>query len=188
MINKTFILSAVLICALFFSGWLIQQMNNNAMNATVNPPDTPDTFMEKATYVKLDQNGNLHSKIYVSKMKHYPSNDTSYFTTPRVIFYNQNHVPWDITANEGKSQSGVSQVFLWDNVKIHQPAGPNSHELTMTTTNLTIFPEKQFAQTDQPVTIIEPGSVINSVGLRANLNTGEVQLLSHARGVYEATN
>ena len=101
-------------------------------------------------------------------------------------FDDQNHVPWIITADNGQSQAGVSQVHLWGNVKLLQPPARNSHNMTMTTSSLIIFPEKQLAQTDQPVVITEPGTVINGVGLRANLNTGEIQLLSQARGVYKS--
>ena len=56
----------------------------------------------------------------------------------------------------------------------------------MKTSQLYVFPDKQYAETDKPVTIEQPGSVINSVGLRAFMDTGKVELLSQARGTYEA--
>jgi lipopolysaccharide export system protein LptC len=143
--------------------------------------------MVKAIYTRMDEQGLLASQIYTSKMTHYPHDDVSKFTDPRIIIFTQDRQPWNVTAEQGVSQHGITQVTLQNNVNVHQNAGPNNQELTLTTSSLTIFPETQTAYTNQPVTIIQPGTVINSVGLHADLKKGVVELLSKASGVYETT-
>lgn len=185
MTKRSLLLSILLSVALTYSGWLILQSANNPKNLT-NQADTPDAFMINASYLRLDQDGNPHSRIYTPKMIHYAANDVSHFMSPHIIMYGKDDAPWDITSDKGNSESGVTQIHLHDNVKIHQPAGPNNNELTMTTTSLTIHPNTKTAETDQAVTIIQPGTVITSVGLQADLKKGEVDLLSQAKGIYEA--
>lgn len=187
MTKRTFFLATILIFALIFSGYLIRQITSNRATAAHNSTDTPDSFMVNATYLRMDQNGNLHNKIFVTKMLHYTNNNMSDFTNPKVIIYGKDQSPWNITANYGQSEAGIEKVYLWNNVKIHQAASTNNSEMTITTTKLTIFPQTQSAETDQPITIIQPGEQVNSVGLKANLQKGEVQLLSQAKGVYQAT-
>lgn len=186
MSKKTFVLSLVLVSALAFSTWLIRKSITEEQTTAHNSTDTPDAFMVNATYVRMDQNGNIHNKIFVSRMEHYAANDTSDFTNPEVMIYGQDQMPWKVTANYGQSESGIEEVHLWDNVKIHQSAGTNNNELTITTNSLTIFPQEQSAATNQPITIAQPGTVVNSVGLKANLQKGEVQLLSQAKGTYKS--
>jgi lipopolysaccharide export system protein LptC len=187
MTKRTLILSTTLIGALIFSAWLIHKTTSEPSTLAQNLPDRPDAFMINATYLGMDENGNLHNQIYLPKMTHYIKNNTSEFTDPQIIIYGKNHEPWLITAKFGQSKFGVEEVQLWKNVKIHQPAGPKNRELTITTSSLTFFPKHQSASTDEAITIAQPGAVVNSVGLRANLNKGEVQLLSRAKGVYEAS-
>lgn len=185
--QRTLYLSALLVVALAFSAWLIQEINSDATSTAHNLSDTPDSFMLKAIYTRTNEQGNLENQIYASKMTHYSQDDVSKFTDPQIIIFTQDRKPWNITAQQGVSLHGITQVTLQNNVKVHQSAGPNNQELTLTTSSLTIFPQQQTAQTDQPVKIIQPGTVINSVGLKADMKKGEVDLLSKARGVYETT-
>lgn len=183
MSQRTFILITLLILALIFSVWLIHNMMGHSHSSSTTA-NSPDAFMINATYLRTDINGNPRSRIHVSKMIHYQANDMSDFSNPEIFLYDTNHAPWHITATYGQSQSGIQQVHLWDNVVIHQAAGANNSEMNITTSSLIIFPETESASTDQPITITQPGAVVNSVGLRANLHKGEVQLLSRAHGVY----
>lgn len=187
MMQRTLYLSALLVMALAFSAWLIQQIGSENTAGTHNSNNTPDSFMVKAIYTRMNDLGQLSSRIYTSQVVHYPHDDVSNFKDPNIIVFTPDREPWNVTAQQGVSQHGVTQVTLKNNVRVHQNAGPNNQELTLTTNSLTIFPENQTAQTDQPVTIIQPGTLINSVGLRADLKKGVVELLSKARGVYETT-
>lgn len=184
MTKRSLFLSLALLFSLAFSIWLIHDtLQSNPVIAANDT--TPDAFILNAHYIRMDKNGNPHLQIYTPQMTHYITHDISNFVTPHFIIYNANSSPWDVTAKYGTSIAGIDQVHLWDDVKIHQAASANNSELTMTTSSLDIFPKKRTASTDQAVTITQPDATINSIGLRANLQKGEIHLLSHARGVYE---
>jgi lipopolysaccharide export system protein LptC len=47
---------------------------------------------------------------------------------------------------------------------------------------LHIIPEKDFAETDKPVTITEPRAIIHAVGMELNSKTRVIRLISSVRG------
>ncbi|MDF1759533.1 MAG: LPS export ABC transporter periplasmic protein LptC [Coxiellaceae bacterium] len=144
----------------------------------------PDAYMVNAVYEDYDDDGRLHAFLKTPKMTHFPDKDSAQFLTPDVIMYTAAHVPWHVTAQHGRSQHGTSKVFLWGDVIIHQPTRSGLPETTIKTSQMTIYPDRQYAETKKPVTIIRPGSITQGIGLKANFKTGIFQLLSHSRGQY----
>jgi lipopolysaccharide export system protein LptC len=151
----------------------------------INASDAPDFFMTNATYVEFDQNGNISNQFYTTKITHFVANNNYIFDNPRMKMYNPNEQPWDITANKGRSESGKSKVYLWDNVKVTQAASPNNPDFDITTTSLTVYPDIKFAETNDPVTIIQGGSVAKAIGAKADFKSGTVSLLSNVECQYQ---
>lgn len=188
MSKQSFISALLLLTALLFSVWFIYKSDHTATTIAHNSKTTPDAFMIGAEYASFDVNGQLRNSIIVPKMLHYPANNVSEFTDPSMVFYSNKAEPWHVSANSGQSQGGIEEIHLWDNVRIHQPAGPKNREVTINTNSLTIFPREESVITNAPITIKQPGAEVYAVGLRANLKKGEVQLLSGAKAVYQALN
>ena len=101
-----------------------------------------------------------------------------------MIMINKSGKRWNTTAKFGRSFFGDKKIWLWNHVVIHQTNKAGGDPTTMKTVFLTIFPHQQFAETNKPVVIIQPGTIVNSVGLRAHMQQGTIRLLSHARGEY----
>jgi lipopolysaccharide export system protein LptC len=49
-----------------------------------------------------------------------------------------------------------------------------------------VFPQQQYAQTEQPVRIDGAGGVSTGTGMKAYLKESRIHLLSNVRGQYEA--
>ncbi len=144
----------------------------------------PDGYMINAVYQDYNDEGRLHALLKTPKMTHYPDNDTTQFLSPDVIMYTSQQIPWHITSEHGQSKQGADKVLLWGNVVIHQPNRPGSPETTIKTTQITVYPNEQYAQTKKAVSIKRPGSITNAIGLNANFKTGIFKLLSNSRGHY----
>ena len=145
----------------------------------------PDAFMHNVSYFQYDYRGLLHSYLNAPLIVHYPWEDSSYFNHPYYLIYTDKRVPWAVVANQGKSQGGVRQVYLWDHVKIHESQQPTEPETTIITRALTIFPNRFFAKTNKDVIIIQPNSTVKAAGMTADLKKGIVHFLSHSIGIYE---
>ena len=90
-----------------------------------------------------------------------------------------------MTSQTAKSLNGTSVFYLRDHVKIQQLNTTQHLATTLLTQFLTLYPKQNVAITDAPVTIEQPGLKINAKGLRADLNSGNIELLSNARGHYD---
>lgn len=152
----------------------------------LNTADAPDFFMTNATFIEFDQNGKIINQFYTGKITHFVANNNYIFDNPRIKMYNSNEQPWDITANKGRSEGGKSKIYLWDNVKVIQAASPNSPDFDITTASLTVYSDIKFAETNDPVIIIQGGSIAKAVGAKADFKSGTVSLLSNVECQYQA--
>jgi lipopolysaccharide export system protein LptC len=145
----------------------------------------PDSFVTNITVLLMNPDtGKPQDQLFSPKMLHYPVDNTTDITTPHFIIFGSDPEPWDITSVYGKAKNGINTVKLWQDVKIHQAANSKNPAITMTTSELTIFPQQRIVQTQAPVRISSTSGIIHAVGLHANLNTGSISLLSKARGEY----
>ncbi len=147
-------------------------------------PGHYDSFMTNVHGIKLDKFGKPHDELTTPNIKHYLKNDSATAQTPVFIFYGKKGPPWHVQGDIANSINGNKIVYLIGHVKIVQPPGLNSQNVTMTTTKMTIYPNRSFAETDQPVTIRQPGSIVHGVGMTADLNSGKIKILSQTHGMY----
>ncbi len=144
----------------------------------------PDAWMENVVAIIINKAGSPALKVEAPKMVHYADHDTTHIETPHITMYRQSPEPWYINSNYATATQGLDQIYFWDNVVIHHISDVANPTTTMTTTTLTVFPDKQIAQTNDRVTVVQPDTTIHGIGMLANLNDGTVQLLSQARGEY----
>lgn len=186
MNQKTLWFSLILLIGAGLSIFLmVSRENQTKENKT---PNGVNAFMIQPAYIDFNQKGLLHSQLDAKQMEHFVRLDMSKFIDPKILIYTEDRVPWHITSKYGRSQQGSKKVFLYNHVVLHQPQEPNHPETTIYTSELTVYPDRSFAETNKKVKITRPGTVIHGKGIRANLKTGIVKLLTKSRGVYEPEN
>jgi lipopolysaccharide export system protein LptC len=153
-------------------------------NTSPNSKQLPDAFMEDITAFIMDKQGNLNMKIVTPKMVHFTENDTTMLSSPQLTLYRNSPNPWLVTANYAKATEGIENVHFWDNVVIHHDADENNPTTLIKTSTLMVHPNKQTAETNQLVTMIQPSLVVKAIGMQADMNSGDIKLLSHAKGEY----
>jgi lipopolysaccharide export system protein LptC len=176
--------SALLILAVLLSSWSIIISRSSQETDTRENPKEADSYMENIQAIILNKDGKPSLKLVAPKMVHYPENDSTEMTTPRVTIYRHSPKPWYIDSDYAKTKDGINEIQFSQNVYIHHPADTENPTTSMTTDTLTIFPNKQLASTDQAITFIQPDTTIHAIGMLANLNEGTIKLLSQAKGEY----
>lgn len=171
--------------ALLLSGWSIFIANHaRDKQQVVHNANEPDAYMENVTATILNKNGMPSLKVSTPKLIHYALNDTTDVLKPNVTIYRNSPKPWYINSEYAKATGGTAQILFWDHVLIHHPADTANPITTMETATLTVYPDKEIAATDQPVTIQQPDTIVHAIGMLANMNDGTVKLLSKAQGEY----
>ncbi len=173
----------ILGCAL--STWLaFYSFQNSATDVSTNQSDTPDSFMKEVQHTRYNEQGLWESSFYTPNMVHYPKQKTAVLDDPRLNSRGENQLHWIINAKHGIAHDDGETIYLKNQVVIRREDTGSLKVATLTTNALTAYPKRKYIETDQPVKIIQPGSIINSTGFNANLDTGEIRLLSHTDSTY----
>lgn len=183
MTYRNTIFSLIMLIALSLTAWTTMSYRPKE---TVIPQSTslPDAFMEDVSALIMDKQGRPKMRIVTPKMVHYVENDTSQLTSPKLTIYRQSPQPWYITSKHATATQGVEHVLFWDNVNVQHSADQNNPATLIQTPKLLVHPKKQTAETTEFITMTQPNTVIKATGMEADMNTGNIKLLSEAKGVY----
>jgi lipopolysaccharide export system protein LptC len=149
-------------------------------------PDMPDAFMEQVSAIFMNKQGRPNMKIVTPQLTHYPKDDRTELMSPQVTLYRKSPTPWLITASHCRATDGIENVYFWDNVIIHHAASNRNPATIIKTATLTVYPNKETANTQDLVTMLQPDTTIKAIGMTADMNSGDIKLLSQTWGEYEA--
>ena len=151
----------------------------------------PHTYLTEVEIRQFDQDGALHYQmnsplIRSFQVKDSPSTeDYSLFQTPVFVLVNDPQKPgWFVTAQEGRLDSENKWFTLTQDVLARQTSEKHG-ETTLTTTDLRLNTQDQFAETGKAVTMRAAKSEITGVGMRADMKREHIELLSNVKGTYE---
>jgi lipopolysaccharide export system protein LptC len=146
---------------------------------------TIDYYAINAHTVQYLPDGTLQYQMTADKVEHLKASEITHLTKPVMDIYRGTTFPWHVRSERAEVNPDGSQVELIDAVRLNR-TDPQSRETVITTSRATVFPQKQYAQTDQNVRIDGAGGVTTAKGMQAYLNDSKIHLLSTVRGQYEA--
>ena len=146
---------------------------------------SPDWFMITAKATKTDETGQMVGRIQSPLLRHYTLDNRIAITMPFFILYDKDRLPWHITAEKSDIFQGKDQrIEFYGHVLVKQMPGKNSNEVTLMTEHFTYYPKTSQAFTKEPVTIMEPGATVHSVGFQADFKQSIIKFLSQSQTQY----
>lgn len=157
---------------------------DGSQNDRFAPAGEPDLFMEKATITQFDDRGGVRYRLVSDEVRHYEQEGLTRLVAPNLTLNRAPQPPWFARANHGfvrdtdtPSGNTTEVILLREDVHLEQRM-PNRVEITCST--LSIYPDRQFAETDQPVIIDTAAGRSSAAALSGDLNTGVLKLSSIA--------
>ncbi|WP_425913423.1 LPS export ABC transporter periplasmic protein LptC [Pseudomonas sp. GWSMS-1] len=148
--------------------------------------DNAIDFYATNTYtVQYQTDGKLHYELTADKVEHIKASDISLMTSPNMNLFRGTELPWKIRSERGEVSPGGTEVELIERVRVDR-TDAKGRPTVLTTSRLTVFPEKEYAQTQQAVRIVAANGVTTAQGMKAYMNDGRMLLLSNVRGQHEA--
>jgi lipopolysaccharide export system protein LptC len=144
-----------------------------------------DYYATNAHSVQFLPDGRLQYEMTSDKVEHLKATEVTLLTNPDLNMFRGTEFPWHVQSEKGEVNPDGTQVELIDSVRITRFDEKNRRTL-ITTTRMTVFPQQQYAQTEQPVRIDGAGGVSTGTGMKAYLKESRIHLLSNVRGQYEA--
>ena len=144
-----------------------------------------DYYATNAKSVQFLPDGKVQYEMTSDKVEHVKASEVTLLTNPDMNIYRGTEFPWHVTSKRGEVNPDGTEVELIDSVRVAR-TDDKKRETVITTSRMTVFPQKQYAQTDRDVRIQAAGSVTTATGMKAYLNDSRMNLLSNVRGQYEA--
>ena len=145
------------------------------------PRNDPDLYMLNAQIKRYANNGFLAYQLSADRFTHFPLTNLTTLVTPNLTLLSRESTPWEINAEQGrlmsKSPFREEIVELWSNVAAHKEES-NGNFIKIQTDSLTVFPDKNYAETNETIYLTENNTVTTAAGLRANFEASTFVLLS----------
>ncbi len=145
----------------------------------------PDYMVDGLSAQRMNESGATSYTLSAAKMVHYPDDNTTLLTTPRLVSLGPTKAPVTITALQAVVSSNGEHVYFQDDVRVTRSAFGDSSELVMRTAFLHVVPDEKLAMTDRAVTITDAATTVTAVGFELNSETRVIRLLSNVRGSYD---
>jgi lipopolysaccharide export system protein LptC len=143
-----------------------------------------DFYVINSRTVQYQPDGKRNYELSAEKVEHVKASDVSLLTKPDLRSYRGTELPWHVTSERGEVGPQAEEVELIENVRIERNDAKGRPTI-ITSSRMTVLPEKDYAETRQPVRIVAANGVTTATGMKAYLNEGRMLLLSNVRGQHE---
>jgi len=175
--------AALLVAALGY--WNLNPDSFNSQPHAAGVDNAIDFYATNTYTVQYQPDGKLHYELTADKVEHIKVSDITLMANPHMDLFRGTELPWKIRSERGEVSPGGVEVELIDKVRVER-TDAKGRPTILTTSRLTVFPEKEYAQTQQAVRIDAANGVTTAKGMKAYMNDGRMLLLSNVRGQHEA--
>ena len=192
LLRQTLFIALTLCFAGLIGYWSYTADNPNviAKKPATAESKAPDFFVRNARITEFGPEGELESVLISDEISHFSHNDTTLLKKPDLLSYNGDptitgNQPWHTTADNGRVLPDEETVELIDNVVMVQLDAQGNPAQRVDTDFMTVYSGQDFAESDLPVRLTTPTSVVNAVGMRAFYKRDFIQLKSRVRSIHE---
>ncbi len=156
------------------------------LEGTRQPAAAPaiDFYVENARSVQFQADGALHYRMSAERIEHVQASDITYLTRPALQLYRGGEHPWRVESRRGEVLPGGQQVELLEAVRVARTDARGRPTL-LSGEHLSVFPEREYAETRQPVRIEAANGVTTATGMQVYLKESRMLLQSNVRGQHE---
>jgi lipopolysaccharide export system protein LptC len=171
--------------------WLDAQVQHPGDTRVAEQRHDPDLFMTNFRAVNFDEAGRVKQSLTATRAEHHPDEETVDFVGPLLVITDPGQPKLTVRSATGTlSGDHATALFRGDVHATREPApatptGSGVGPLELTTDFLRVVPDKGLAETDHPVTIVEPRGIIQGVGIVLDNNSRAITVKSGVRGSFK---
>lgn len=164
------------------------------LDRTVNEDDAhpslrrhdPDYLVVNFVTTTYNRDGKAESMLSADRMAHYPDDDTTELTSPRVVQTKPAEPKITVRADRGRLSRDGEDIYLYDNVVLEREAGAGRTAARLTTEYLQVVRDRSLARTDREVRIVEEARSLSGRGMEYSNETQHFTLNADVRARFEA--
>lgn len=178
------ILAALAVLLATLGYWNIRPASFMDRSAAPLDDNAIDFYVTNAHTLQYQAEGRLHYEMTADKVEHLKTSEVTLLTQPKLLLFRGTSTPWHVRSERGEVSPQGDQVQLIDAVRVER-TDTQGRPTILTTSQLSVFPEREYAETQQPVRIEAANGVTTAIGMKAYLNDSRMHLLSSVRGQHE---
>ena len=155
--------------------WITRQRTNEQ---TYAGPPRSDYTLTDFTLNALDAEGKLSFQTVGPTLARRGEDGSIFVTTPDYVIYDGNGHEWKGKSDSAWVNKDGTIMRLDGHAEMHRQASQGVQPVDVVTRDLTTWPKDRKMETAAPATIVQPGSILRGTGMRGDLNTRELELLS----------
>lgn len=178
--NWRLILTVVLLLGALFSGWSAWRQNDSIVADDAADGRT-DYLLRDFDIVALDNEGREAFSLQAPQLQQTPGARTLELVTPVFLIpETEGDGRWTVRSQTGWVSENNEEVRLRGEVTADSPES-NPRPTQMRTEAMNVFPQRNQATSDVLVDVVQAGSTMQGTGMRADLDSGRIELLSNVR-------
>jgi lipopolysaccharide export system protein LptC len=162
--------------------WITRQRTNVE---TFEGPPRSDYTLGNFTLNALDAEGKLSFQTMGPTLARRGDDGSIFVTTPDYVIYDGSGHEWKGKSDSAWVNKDGTIMRLDGHAEMHRQASQGVQPVDVVTRDLTTWPKDKKMETAAPATIIQPGSILRGTGMRGDLNTRELELLSNVHATIE---
>jgi lipopolysaccharide export system protein LptC len=182
-VRRPLLISAALAGAAALIGLALWQLR-----ARVPAPSTAgarsDYVLHDFDLVSLDAEGHESFSVAAPYLERDPGGRSLSLRKPEFSFPDRQEGRWLATSEKAWVAEKGLEIRLIEQVRFTGPASPRGERTRLATEHLQVFPKRDLALSQDPVTITRADSILQGTGLHADMKAHRIQLLSQVKGRY----
>ena len=171
--------SSIVLFAIALS-WFLEDPIGDSLSGNV-PRNDPELYMLNAQIQRFSNNGLLDHQLSADRFTHFPLTNLTTLVMPNLVLLSKGPPPWEIKAEQGrlmsKSPFRYEIVYLWTDVSAYKEE-PTGKFIKIKTGSLAVFPDKNYAETNERVYVTDNNATTTAAGLRADFELNTFVFLS----------
>jgi lipopolysaccharide export system protein LptC len=162
--------------------WITRQRTNEQ---TYAGPPRSDYTLTDFTLNALDADGKLSFQTVGPFLARRGEDGSIFVTTPDYVIYDGNGHQWKGKSDSAWVNKDGTIMRLDGHAEMHRQPAEGVQPVDVVTRDLTTWPKDRKMETAAPATIVQPGSILRGTGMRGDLNSRELELLSDVHATIE---
>jgi lipopolysaccharide export system protein LptC len=146
----------------------------------------PDYLVTNFTTTTYNSDGHPVTTLAATQMQHYPDDDSTDVTAPRLVQSKPEQPRFTVQADRGQISREGDEIFLYDHVVLVRDADAKEPPAKMTTSFLHVLRDKSLVRTDREVLFEQEGRWLTGRGMEYRTDTRELFLKNDVRARFEA--
>lgn len=178
MDRRYWLLVALLALAAAGTQWLVWIGRDRTDAQTFAGPPRSDYTLTDFTMDALDSTGKRTFQVSGPHLARRGDDGSVFVTTPDYLLIDGAGHPWKGQSDSAWVNKDGTVMKLQGRVDMHRQPGDDGKPVDIATRDLTTWPKDRKMETAAPATITQPGSILEGIGMRGDLNDKTLELLS----------